>query len=77
MTTDYLTACLDACDLARKTITAYIYKLDSGRYYISAQPPGSYASAEYVAMAQASIPGGEPRIVGPQPKGEDLSMRGD
>ena len=62
MTTDYLTACLDACDLARKTGVAYIYKLRSGQYYISASPPGAF-SAEYVAKAEASIPGGEPRIV--------------
>ena len=61
MTTDYLTACLDACDLARKTGVAYIYKLRNGQYYISASPPSSI-SAQYAAKAEASIPGSKPRI---------------
>jgi hypothetical protein len=67
MTTDYLTACLDACDLARKTIVAYVYKLRTGHYYISSSPPGSF-SADYIAKAEASIPGGEPRIIGEEAK---------
>jgi hypothetical protein len=61
MTTDRLTAILDACDLARKTQTAYVYKLRSGHYYISASPPGSF-SAKYVASAYAEVPGDEPRV---------------
>ena len=61
MTTDQQTAILDACDLARKTNVAYIYKLRTGHYYISASHPGSF-SADYVAKVQAAIPGGDPQV---------------
>jgi hypothetical protein len=51
---DYLAACVEARDLARRTNVAYVYKLRSGRYYVSSSPP-STINAEYVASFERGL----------------------
>lgn len=53
----------DAVSLAtRLGIAHYIYRLNSGHYYISATPPTAI-NAQYVATARSTIPGTPARIL--------------